>query len=178
MSQRAKTRSRQAQRGRKPAKTGQKSALKPAPKSPTRATNPRWFYDVRQYAIITDPNHHILILQLPAKYDEGTANTWTLPGGKLEPTDNPHTGLEREIAEETGLAALVSGPVTVARWSTRSSKKLAIFYRASVATAAPRPTLSAEHQRHAWVTVAELTNFPFHRSDMVDVIKNLNLTKE
>lgn len=140
------------------------------PKAPRSHVNPRWFYDVRQYAILTDEAGHILLLQLPAKYDEGTANTWTLPGGKLEPADDPQEGLAREIAEETGLPAKVVGPVSVARWSTRNSKKLAIFYRATVPGTMPKPSLSHEHQRHAWAKQSELKDFPFHREDMLKTL--------
>jgi 8-oxo-dGTP pyrophosphatase MutT (NUDIX family) len=137
----------------------------------THRRRQRWFYDVRQYALITDSQGKVLILQLPAEYDEGAANTWTLPGGKLEPADDPAAGLLREIKEETGLKVEIDGPCTVARWSTRNSKKLGIFYAGSVRGKEPRPTLSGEHQRALWATLAEVADFPFHRPDMLTVIK-------
>lgn len=170
MSQRAKSRSQKATRPKKPnIRTAKpKAATKASPKGP----NLRWFYDVRQYALLTDATGRLLILQLPAKYDEGTANTWTLPGGKLEPADDPQEGLAREIREETGLSATVHGPVRIARWSTRASKKLAIFYRATVEGESPKPRLSHEHQRFAWVLPSELTDFPFHRPDMCKVAQS------
>lgn len=145
-------------RGRRPSKAGGKPRQ-------------RWFYDVRQYAVLTDDPGHVLILQLPADYDTGTANTWTLPGGKLEPADEPLAGLKREITEETGLSVSAVSPLTVARWSTRNSKKLAIFYKASVTGSKPQPKLSPEHQRAVWVKPADLPDFPFHRPDMLDVLK-------
>lgn len=131
----------------------------------------RWFYDVRQYALLTDAEGHLLILQLPAKYDEAAANAWTLPGGKLEPADVPGEGLLREIQEETGLPATLVGPLTVARWTTRNSKKLAIFYAAKAEGIKPAPKLSGEHQRAIWIKKDELEGFPFHRDDMRTVIQ-------
>ncbi|HEX2859857.1 MAG TPA: NUDIX hydrolase [Alphaproteobacteria bacterium] len=137
----------------------------------THGRRQRWFYDVRQYGLITDKDGKLLILQLPADYDDAAANTWTLPGGKLEPADDPAAGILREIKEETGLVPTMNGPCTVARWSTRNSKKLAIFYTCSVPTKQPEPKLSREHQRSLWVSLADINEFPFHRPDMVTVIK-------
>jgi 8-oxo-dGTP pyrophosphatase MutT (NUDIX family) len=137
----------------------------------THGRRQRWFYDVRQYGLVTDKDGKILILQLPADYDDAAANTWTLPGGKLEPADDPAAGILREIKEETGLTPALQGPCSVARWSTRNSKKLAIFYKATLDAKQPEPKLSREHQRSLWVNVADLAEFPFHRPDMVIAIK-------
>lgn len=165
----------------KPAAEGQEKATKPAStpgkRSPRGRGNPnqnqksRWFYDVRQYALLTDTEGNLLILQLPKEYDATAANTWTLPGGKLEPTDEPGAGLLREITEETGLPATLVGPCGVARWTSRNSKKLGIFYRATTPGSKPALKLSNEHQRAIWVSPSEVADFPFHRTEMVDIIK-------
>jgi 8-oxo-dGTP diphosphatase len=147
----------------------------PGGKPGNKGNKQRWLYDVRQYALLTDPDGKFLILQLPKTYDDTAANTWTLPGGKLEPDDNPAKGILREIREETGLEAALNGPCAIARWSTRNSKKLGIFYKASVAERAPEPKLSGEHQRAFWITLDELKDYPFHRKDMVEIIRD-NLT--
>lgn len=131
----------------------------------------RWFYDVRQYALLTDAVGNLLILQLPKEYDAAAANTWTLPGGKLEPTDEPGEGLLREITEETGLKATLTGPCAVARWTSRNSKKLGIFYAATVSGTKPAFKLSGEHQRAIWLEPAEANDFPFHRPEMLEIIK-------
>jgi 8-oxo-dGTP pyrophosphatase MutT (NUDIX family) len=186
-------RRRKSRPNRKPAGTppeagAEKSAASPPPakrnasrggsRSPRGRGAPvnksRWFYDVRQYALLTDDDSNLLILQLPKEYDAGAANTWTLPGGKLEPTDEPGEGLLREITEETGLPATLVGPCGVARWATRNSKKLGIFYRATVTGSKPALKLSKEHQRAIWVSQSEVHDFPFHRTEMLDIIKKLN----
>lgn len=141
-------------------------------KSSAKNQRQRWLYDVRQYAILADEDGKVLILQLPKTYDDSAANTWTLPGGKLEPEDNPAKGVLREIREETGLEADVQGPCGVARWSTRNSKKLGIFYKATVKGKAPAPKLSGEHQRAFWITADELKDYPFHRKEMVEIIRD------
>jgi len=133
----------------------------------------RWFYDVRQYALLTDAAGNLLILQLPKDYDAAAANTWTLPGGKLEPADEPGEGLLREIAEETGLTASLVGPCAVARWASRNSKKLGIFYHATVAGTKPALKLSGEHQRAIWVGPEEVKDFPFHRPEMLAALQRV-----
>lgn len=157
-----------------PPKSGGKptGSPKPSPKiRPRQGQRTRWFYDVRQYALLEDEAGNLLILQLPKDYDASAANTWTLPGGKLEPTDEPGEGLLREITEETGLAATLVGPCNVARWTSRNSKKLGIFYLATVPGTKPELKLSGEHQRAIWVNGAELEDFPFHRPEMRDAVK-------
>ncbi len=140
-------------------------------KGPANGTRQRHFYDVRQYALLRDGAGHLLILQLPKEYDESAANTWTLPGGKLEPTDDPAAGLMREIEEETGLKPSLPVLCGLARWTTRASKKLGIFYRTTITGNKPALTLSGEHQRAVWVTLDELAGFPFHRPEMLEVLK-------
>lgn len=146
-------------------------------KGASKAMRTRWLYDVRQYAVLTDATGHLLLLQLPKTYAEDAANAWTLPGGKLEATDEPGAGILREIAEETGLTPTLLGPCGVARWSNRNSKKLGIFWRAELPGHQPAFTLSGEHQRAVWINPTDVTNFPFHRPEMVAVIQN-TLTKK
>jgi 8-oxo-dGTP diphosphatase len=131
----------------------------------------RWLYDVRQYAVLTDATGHLLLLQLPKTYAEDAANAWTLPGGKLEAADEPGAGVLREIAEETGLTPTLLGPCGVARWSNRNSKKLGIFWRAELPGDQPPLKLSGEHQRAVWINPADVTDFPFHRPEMVTIIR-------
>ena len=152
------------------------AARKSASKTASTAPRARHYYDVRQYAILTDEKGHVLILQLPREYDETAANTWTLPGGKLEPSDNPAEGLLREIAEETGLNPTPPVLCGIARWTTRASKKLGVFYRTQVKGVKPELKLSDEHQRAVWVAPTELAGFPFHRTEMLTVLREaLNL---
>ena len=173
MSKPKRPRHRRARQPGAAAPNGTPTTPRAKPKRASKDAPPRLrhFYDVRQYAILTDAAGSVLILQLPKEYDESAANTWTLPGGKLEPTDNPAEGLMREIAEETGLTPSLPVLTEIARWTTRASKKLGIFYRTSVPGTQPALKLSGEHQRAVWVKPTELEGFPFHRPEMLVVIK-------
>ena len=53
---------------------------------------------VAAYAVITDDEGRILL----AHWNEGRRAAWTLPGGGLEPGEDPEVAARREVREETG----------------------------------------------------------------------------
>ena len=128
----------------------------------------RFFYDVRQYALIQNTESEILILQLP-EHCGAVANQWTLPGGKLEPADTPESGLLREIEEETGLEVSALKLIDARRWGTENSEKLGLFY--STTTAKTDLLLSSEHKAAKWIAVKDIDTLHFYRQEVADVLK-------
>lgn len=55
---------------------------------------------VAAYGIITDGDRVLL-----AHWNEGGRSGWTLPGGGIDPGEDPADAVVREIAEETGYVA-------------------------------------------------------------------------
>ena len=53
---------------------------------------------VAAYAVIIDADDRILL----AHWNEGRRAAWTLPGGGLEPGEDPEHAARREVREETG----------------------------------------------------------------------------
>lgn len=127
----------------------------------------RFFYDVRQYALLQNSDGKILVLQLPAHCGDA-AEKWTLPGGKLEPTDTPEGGLLREISEETGLKTSGLELVAMKRWATENSEKLGVFYTASVVDT--KLLLSEEHKAARWVDARDAAALVFYRSEVAEVV--------
>lgn len=136
------------------------------------AREDRFYYDVRQYALLRRKNGAILALQLPKRYGE-MADKWTLPGGKLEPKDTPEGGLLREIEEETNLKATIVGPIAMKRWDTENSQKLIVFYLADIIEDKTPTILSHEHQAMDWVTLDTIDDFTFYREQIGDVVKSV-----
>lgn len=134
--------------------------------------NKRFFYDVRQYVVVFNKVDEILLLQVPDTYKD-IKGCWTLPGGRLEPKDSPKSGVEREVQEETGLKIAQLEPFYVARWNTKNSKKLALFYHANIKGARTEPKLSAEHGDYAWVTIGAALRHKFYNKHFKEALKLL-----
>ena len=64
----------------------------------------------------------ILVVHRPA-YDD-----WSLPKGKLEPGEDHETGARREVLEETGVDAVVTGAAGVVRYRDRRGRAKEVRY--------------------------------------------------
>ena len=64
----------------------------------------------------------VLVVHRPA-YDD-----WSLPKGKLEPGEDDETGARREVLEETGVDAAVTGPAGSVRYTDRRGRAKEVRY--------------------------------------------------
>src|SRR6478735_6178596 len=64
---------------------------------------------VAAYAVITDDDGRILL----AHWNEGGRSGWTLPGGGLDPGEDPEGAARREVHEETGYEVVLDGLIGV-----------------------------------------------------------------
>lgn len=58
---------------------------------------------VAAYAVITDDDDRVLL----ARWVQGRRSSWTMPGGGLEPGEDPENAVRREVHEETGYRVVV-----------------------------------------------------------------------
>lgn len=58
---------------------------------------------VAAYAVVTDDDGRLLL----ARWTEGRRVAWTMPGGGLEPGEDPEDAVRREVREETGYSVKV-----------------------------------------------------------------------
>jgi ADP-ribose pyrophosphatase YjhB (NUDIX family) len=64
----------------------------------------------------------LLIVHRP-RYDD-----WSLPKGKLEPGEDHETGARREVLEETGVDAVVTGAAGIVRYRDRRGRAKEVRY--------------------------------------------------
>jgi len=74
---------------------------------------------------------------------------WEIPGGRINPGENPINGLLRETKEETGLDIKVGRPFAVENFT--SSDGFAITMIHFICSGKGKITLSEEHTEFVWV---------------------------
>jgi len=73
-----------------------------------------------------------LLLTLRGAGSPHLADHWELPGGKVEPGENPPAALRREIAEELAVEARVGAPLAFNYHEYPSRRVLLLAYRAEI----------------------------------------------
>jgi 8-oxo-dGTP diphosphatase len=79
---------------------------------------------------------------------------WGPPGGKLMTDEDPIQGLQREVAEETGLQIKIFQPVTTWFGHFNNLPFISIDYLCT--TDSDSIKLSQEHRNFRWLTIDEL----------------------
>ncbi|GAA2606208.1 NUDIX hydrolase [Streptomyces lienomycini] len=96
----------------------------------------------------TSPGGLELCLVHRPKYDD-----WSHPKGKLEPGEDPLAGALREVAEETGYAAVPGAELPTVRYLANGRPKEVRYWEAAAGTGAFAP--SDEVDRILWLTPEE-----------------------
>ncbi len=79
---------------------------------------------------------------------------WGLPGGRLNPDENPNEGIIREIMEETGLSVFVIAPVDI--WFGDFGRGLFVSIDYLAVYQSGEVVLSEEHSEFCWSAIDSL----------------------
>lgn len=126
---------------------------------------------VAAYGVIVDEGRILL-----AHWNEGGRSGWTLPGGGIDPGEDPVDAVVREIAEETGYAAEAGELLGIDSHIVPAEHRfdpdagplhaLRIVYRARVVSGSLTNELDGSTDEAAWFS---LTAIPSRRVELVNV---------
>jgi ADP-ribose pyrophosphatase YjhB (NUDIX family) len=126
---------------------------------------------VAAYGVIVEEGRILL-----AHWNEGGRRGWTLPGGGIDPGEDPVDAVVREIAEETGYAASAGELLGIDSHVIPAEQRfvpdagplhaLRIIYRASVLGGTLTNELDGSTDEAAWFP---LDSIPSRRVDLVNV---------
>ena len=123
------------------------------------------------YAVCIDDEQVLLVRHV----QESGNHNWTLPGGRVEHTEDPFDAVTRELTEETGCRGIVERllgvdsrviPASEARAGTEH-QNIGIFYQVRITGRRLRPEPNGETVDPVWTPISEVSGL--RRSSLVDI---------
>lgn len=112
-------------------------------------------------------NEDTILIALRSTTDDFLPGHWEQVGGGLESGEDPVSGLQREVKEETGLSVEVIKPYYVYHYITDEKDSVIEITFICKVVGSSEISLSPEHQQHKWITVDEVDSV----QPMTDMVK-------
>lgn len=98
------------------------------------------------------------------------AGAWELPGGKVEPDEDPRDAVVRELREELGVEVIVGDILDVTFHRYPEKSVLLLFYEAALADGSPEPR-AVDVADVRWAAASELRDDAFPPADVAVLAK-------
>jgi len=131
-------------------------------------------------AFIVDEKGKLLLVKRSRK-NSLKVGAWELPGGRLNPGENPFDGLKREVLEETGLGITIAEPLSIRHFKRDEKQRITmlVFLCSPNSQNLESVRLSSEHDAFEWISLEnakeKITDF-FYK-EIEDYKKKLFLKK-
>ncbi|GLW74827.1 hypothetical protein Kpho02_71240 [Kitasatospora phosalacinea] len=110
------------------------------------------------------------VLTVRRKADDHFGGLWEIPGGSLDPDEDPLSGAARELAEETGLTGLDLGYLHAADFVGRTGLRARQFaFTATVPDGTP--VVLTEHDAHRWAPLDDLPTVSAHHAEILALLR-------
>lgn len=107
-------------------------------------------------AVLQDADGNVLVLKRSSTHPTQGGH-WDLPGGIIDPGEQPANTLCREIAEETGMEVVEDDLKLAFAMSEENEGENAVrlMYVVRIGTSQPTMKLSWEHDEYKWVALQD-----------------------
>ena len=147
-------------------------------------------------AIVDRLTHPTSLLAAQRAYPKELRGLYELPGGKVEPGEEPTAALAREIAEELGTSLTLGPPLAAPRkegpdtalgtgfleagfapWTVTGGRRMWVWF-AEVKPGYPSPHISESHSRVDWVSLGDVRGLPWVPADLPIVEELLRFVRD
>ncbi|MGX1830338.1 NUDIX hydrolase [Paenibacillus taichungensis] len=121
------------------------------------------------YSLITNKNDsHLLMVQNIG------SETWSLPGGKVEPHETLEVAAIREVCEETGLRVQLNGVVAINEYWKKDGLEhgICVTFRACILSGVETISRPDEIRQIAWIRLEEADALmPFYEESLQEIVR-------
>ncbi|MCA1223342.1 NUDIX hydrolase [Streptomyces sp. 8L] len=126
---------------------------------------------VAAYAVLVNDGGILLSRLIPHLRDRSGAGRWTLPGGGMDPGEDPFDTVVREVWEETGHTSRMTALLGVDSYVRGDRQGLRILYEGEITGGALRAEPDGSTDLAAWHPLEAVERLP--HVELVDVALRL-----
>ncbi len=104
-------------------------------------------------AVITNSTGKILIMKRSGISGHASGE-WDIPGGRIDPGEDPFTALKRECIEEAGLGVEIGKPLGV-NYFTRDDGQIIVMIIFACTAQLHDVVISEEHSEYQWTDITK-----------------------